>query len=587
VNQSIPQNFIDDLLNRTDIVDFIGERIALKKAGSSFVGLCPFHQEKSPSFHVNPQKQFYHCFGCKASGNIISFLIQYDHLSFPDAIETLAQRHHLPIPYDQKFERPDLHEQYALLEEVAKYYYETLSTHKIAIDYLKSRGITGDTAKQFQIGYAPPGWDNLLQARKDSKDSPAFQHLLKNGLILEGKSGNYYDRFRSRIMFPIRDKRGRVIAFGGRVIDPHDEPKYLNSPETPLFHKGQEIYGLYECLQHKKAFDYLFVVEGYMDVIALAQHGIPNAVATLGTSTTKEHITKLLRIFPKLLFCFDGDHAGKQAAWRALKNSLPILRDEWEIRFMFLAEGEDPDSLVRRIGSIAFNQLANKAKSLDQFFFDTLKIDLDLSSIGGKAQLKTQASPLIESMPAGVYQQILYDELARILRIDSQHLKKFTSPQKNQKISSLIQQLKPNSPIRIALSVLLQYPYLISALDLSTTLPVLSSPDIEIKGADLLIELLSLLEATPTLTTGALLEHWREQPFIDKITQLATVTHLFPESGAATELAGAIERLKQQAIEQKIDKLIAKANLNPLNLEEKIQLNELLRQQNQLKEKID
>jgi DNA primase len=346
--EQIPRDFIDQLLNRVDIVDFIDSRITLrKKSGNNFFACCPFHNEKNPSFSVSQPKQFYYCFGCGAHGNAIDFLMQYDRLNFPEAIEALAKQVGMEVPKQsispQQAEKAAAQQSlYELLAQVAKFYQSQLRTHNRAIEYLKQRGVSGEIAKSFAIGVAPQGWDNLLQ----KIGQHAKQALLEVGMLIKKEEGGCYDRFRDRIMFPIHDRRGRIIGFGGRIID-QGEPKYLNSPETPLFQKGHELYGLYQALQANRQLERIIVVEGYMDVIALFQHDITYAVATLGTATSSSHIERLLRHTAEIIFCFDGDQAGRSAAWRALQVTLPLMRDGIQVRFLFLPEGEDPDSLVR------------------------------------------------------------------------------------------------------------------------------------------------------------------------------------------------------------------------------------------------
>ena len=362
----IPQHFIDELLNRVDIVDVIDSRVPLRKAGRDFQARCPFHEEKNPSFTVSQNKQFYHCFGCGAHGSAISFLMEYEHLDFIEAIKELAHKAGIALP---AIEEDPAHKAidkdlYGVMEEAASFYRQQLRNHADspkAVEYLKGRGLTGQIASEFGIGYAPPGWDNLLKAIGGSAQRQT--QLATTGMAIEKEPGRYYDRFRNRIMFPIRDRRGRIIAFGGRVIDSNDTPKYLNSPESPLFHKGKELYGLYEARQALRQIDRLLVVEGYMDVVALAQHGIRYAVATLGTALTPDHIAPLFRTTQEVVFCFDGDRAGRDAAWKALDIMLPELKEGRTARFMFLPDGEDPDTLVRKIGQTAFEELVKNAVS--------------------------------------------------------------------------------------------------------------------------------------------------------------------------------------------------------------------------------
>lgn len=425
----IPQSFIDDLLNRTDIVDVVSSRIQLKKTGKNLSACCPFHKEKSPSFTVSPDKQFYYCFGCGAGGNALGFVMDHDNLDFPQAVEELARAAGMEVPREegrrgQKPRQPTDSPLYPLLEAASEFYRQALRTHatrKAAVEYLKGRGLSGEIARDFGLGFAPPGWDNLLKHL--GADSLQQKVMIDAGLLIENaESGKRYDRFRDRVMFPIRDSRGRVIAFGGRVLG-DDKPKYLNSPETPVFHKGQELYGLYEARKHNRNLDEIIVVEGYMDVIALAQQGLRNAVATLGTSTSEEHLKRLFRVVPSVLFCFDGDQAGRKAAWRALEATLSSLQDGRRARFLFLPEGEDPDSLVRAEGTDAFQARINQhAQPLADYFFEQLSNEADPRSLEGKAHMVTLAAPLIEKVPGANLRQLMRNRLKDITGLDPQQM---------------------------------------------------------------------------------------------------------------------------------------------------------------------
>ena len=417
----IPQGFIDDLLNRTDIVEVVGARVKLKKAGKNWMACCPFHNEKTPSFSVSPDKQFYYCFGCGAGGNALGFIMDHDNLEFPEAVEELAKRAGVEVPREEsggrrKPRQPTDSPLYPLLAAAAEYYRLALRNHpkrQAAVDYLKKRGLTGEIARDFGLGFAPPGWDNL--SKHLGGDDLQQKAMLDAGLLVENaESGKRYDRFRDRVIFPIRDSRGRVIAFGGRVLG-DDKPKYLNSPETPVFHKGQELYGLFEARKHNRDLDEILVVEGYMDVIALAQQGIRNAVATLGTATSEEHIKRLFRIVPSILFCFDGDQAGRSAAWRALESALPVLKDGFRVRFLFLPEGEDPDTLVRAEGADAFQaRFVQQAQPLAEYFFQQLMIEADPATLEGKAHLATLAAPLIEKIPGNNLRLLMRQRLSEL-----------------------------------------------------------------------------------------------------------------------------------------------------------------------------
>ena len=430
----IPQSFIDDLLNRTDILDVVSSRIQLKKTGKNYSACCPFHKEKTPSFTVSPDKQFYYCFGCGAGGNALGFIMDHDNLDFVQAVEDLAKRAGMDIPREEgrrgKPRQPTDSPLYPLLSAAADYYRQALKSHparKAAVEYLKGRGLTGEIARDFGLGFAPPGWDNLLKHL--GGDNLQLKAMLDAGLLVENPdSGKRYDRFRDRVIFPIRDSRGRVIAFGGRVLG-DDKPKYLNSPETPVFHKGQELYGLFEARKNNRDLDEIMVVEGYMDVIALAQQGIRNAVATLGTATSEEHIKRLFRLVPNILFCFDGDQAGRKAAWRALESALPNLQDGRKIRFLFLPEGEDPDSLVRAEGPDAFRaRLAHQAQPLADYFFQQLMQEADPSTLEGKAHLATLAGPLLEKIPGNTLRLLMRQRLGQLTGLSGEALNQLNAP---------------------------------------------------------------------------------------------------------------------------------------------------------------
>ncbi|WP_024850451.1 DNA primase [Hydrogenovibrio kuenenii] len=400
---SIPRSFIEDLLARSDIVQVINQRVPLKKAGATYKACCPFHSEKTPSFNVNPQKQFYHCFGCGASGDALKFLMEYDGLSFVEAVEQLASMSGMEVPREklsptQQAEQKKTKDLYDVTFAVAKYYRSQLRSHaqsEQAKAYLKDRGLTSEIAKEFVIGYAPDGWDNLMSGLH--ADETLKSQLIETGMLVQKDNGRVYDRFRNRIMFPIRDGRGRVIAFGGRIINPEDQPKYLNSPETSIFHKTYTLYGLYEMRQSRQSFNHVLVVEGYMDVVALAQFGIRNAVATLGTAITVEHLDILFRQVDDVVFCFDGDEAGKKAAWKALELALPLLTDTRTVKFLFLDQGEDPDSTVRKEGVEGFQKRVARGMSVSEFLFNGLqsKLSMPISTIEGQQQLISVSKPYI------------------------------------------------------------------------------------------------------------------------------------------------------------------------------------------------
>ncbi len=430
----IPQGFVDELLNRVDIVETIDRRVTLRKAGKNYQARCPFHQEKTPSFSVQPERQFFYCFGCGAGGNAIGFIMKFHNLGFPEAVEALARDAGLEVPRQESPQAARRSaEQRALfdcLQQANEYYRSQLRGHPMrdrAVAWCKSRGISGPVAREFQIGYAPPGWENLAQAL--GIDETARARLLEAGLVIARKNGageysgkrSCYDRFRDRVVFPIRDSRGRTVGFGGRVLD-DSAPKYLNSPETPVFQKSRELYGLYEAPRNKTG--KLLLVEGYMDVIALAGAGIRNAVATLGTSTSARQIQRMFRHAPEIVFSFDGDEAGRKAAWRALETSLPLMADGKSVKFLFLPEGEDPDSAVRKLGAEQFLALIDAAQPLETLFFEHLSEGLDTDSIEGRAALGSKAAPLIRKLPESVYRELMLERLAEITGADKQALLK-------------------------------------------------------------------------------------------------------------------------------------------------------------------
>ncbi|MFQ5609178.1 MAG: DNA primase, partial [Woeseiaceae bacterium] len=418
----IPQDFIDDLVARADIVEVVGRRVQLKKAGREFKACCPFHDEKTPSFTVSPTKGFYHCFGCGAHGTAVGFLMEFDHMSFVEAIESLAQAMGVDVPRnesDKPARRYD--ELFGLMSQVEKGWQKALRDSHEAVDYLKKRGIDGATAQRFGIGYAPDGWSTVLD--EYGKSDEAIDRLLATGLIIRKDNGRHYDRFRERLMFPIRDARGRSIGFGGRTLG-DGEPKYLNSPETVLFHKGRELYGLWEARQALRHIERLVVVEGYMDVVALARNGIDFAVATLGTATTLEQLNRLFRLAENVAFCFDADRAGRKAAWRALETALPHIREGRQVRFVFLPEGHDPDSFVNEHGADAFIKAVDEGIALSDFLIGELASQVDLETVDGKARLAELAKPLINRVPTGVYRDLLLDSLATEVGLSAEKLER-------------------------------------------------------------------------------------------------------------------------------------------------------------------
>ncbi|MBI2379576.1 MAG: DNA primase [Gammaproteobacteria bacterium] len=568
----IPQSFIDDLMARTDIVELIGERVPLKKAGKDYTACCPFHNEKTPSFSVVPNKQFFHCFGCGAHGTALGFVMEYDRLSFVDAVEALAERLHIPVPREGGGGSEDggqYKRLYEVMEQANTWFQSQLRSHveaPQAIDYLKKRGLSGEVAKSFGLGYSPSEWTGLADGL--GREQELRKLLLAGGLLKQHESGRVYDLYRSRIIFPIRDRRGRVIGFGGRVLD-KSEPKYLNSPETEIFHKGRELYGLYEARQANRKLERVLVVEGYMDVVALAQFGITNAVATLGTSTTSDHVQVLFRTVSEIVFCFDGDRAGRAAGWRALENTLPNLQDGRAVRFMFLPEGEDPDSLVRQIGKDGFEALMREAMPLSQFLFDKLAQDIDIKSLDGRAQLLAKLNPLVSSIPGTIYRQMLDDEVKRRLGMGERPVEE--RPRAPQRHHAQHEARQQPSLVRKALKALLERPELARRLPDTALLRELHLP-----GLPLLCSVLDFLREQPAASTAQLLERWRGTTEGEHLTKLAAREALLPDDALERELLDTIAQLLGQARAQGIERLQAKARLSGLSPEEKRELAQLL-----------
>jgi len=545
----IPRQFVDELMARVDIVEVIDERLPLKRQGKDYVACCPFHEEKTPSFSVSPEKQFYYCFGCGAHGTAIGFLMDYAHLGFPEAVEALAERAGMEVPREggETGGGEDRTPLYDVLQRAARYYRRQLREHPEAaraVRYLKERGLSGEVAAEFGLGFAPPAWDGLLRALGASE--PGRRLLARTGLIVEREGGRAYDRFRDRIVFPIRDRRGRVVGFGGRVLG-DGTPKYLNSPETPVFHKGRELYGLYEAREHSPRLERLLVVEGYMDVIALAQFGIRNAVASLGTATTREQLEQLFRTARTVVFCFDGDQAGRTAAWRALEAALPLLHDGREVRFLFPPEGEDPDSAVRARGRENFETWVDQAQELTRYLFERLLEEVDRHTLEGRARLVERARPLIERLPPGALRELARQELARLSGLEPDKL----SAKLGRDGGSRGRRRRPphgqhSSPslVRHAVALLVHHPRL-GALAHDTE----RLRGLDLAGVPLLVELLELLSTQPDLTTGAVLEHFRDREAGVHLAKLAA--RELPTLGMDLEqefrdTLGRLERLREE-----------------------------------------
>ncbi len=648
----IPQHFIDELVARTDIIEVIGSRVQLKKAGREYKACCPFHDEKTPSFWVSVDKQFYHCFGCGAHGTVLGFVMDYDHLGFIEAVEELAARAGLEVPREGGAAAGPVNphdELFVAMERAALYFRQCLSGDARARDYMKRRGLDADAVQKFGIGYAAARWDGLLERYGGTEDERHV--LLRAGLIIErqpqqestgtaasgsvsvsGSGGNdsatsasaagatshhhsrergYYDRFRDRVMFPIRDTRGRTIAFGGRVLD-QGEPKYLNSPETELFHKGRELYGLYEARQATRSLQRLMVVEGYMDVVSLHQAGITYAVATLGTSTTPEHLQRIFRLVGEVVFCFDGDRAGRAAAWRALENAVAEVKQGRQVRFLFLPDGHDPDTLVREEGKEAFEARLAGAMPLSEYLIRELSSRVETGSVDGRAKLVELARPLVRKIPSDVYRELLVNQLAEVVGMSPARLNELLGADSTAATASVGQQTRTaaspsgsysarNSSgyerpsglggarfgashaaapgrgnlVRQAVTLLVHHPASATAISGQQIDAVAA---IDRPGIPLLAELLAQLREDPPANTAGVLERWRDRPEQGSLAKLASAVCLAPDAaGAAAELKSALNRLIiEESPVRRLDELMAKARDSSLNDTEKMELQALL-----------
>ncbi|QXG40567.1 DNA primase [Pseudomonas viridiflava] len=633
----IPQSFIDDLLNRTDIVDVVSSRVQLKKTGKNYSACCPFHKEKTPSFSVSPDKQFYYCFGCGAGGNALGFIMDHDNLDFPQAVEDLAKAAGMEVPREQgvkgqKPRQPTDSPLYPLLTAAAEFYRQALKNHptrRAAVDYLKGRGLSGEIARDFGLGFAPPGWDNLYKHL--SSDTLQQKVMIDAGLLIENaETGKRYDRFRDRVMFPIRDSRGRVIAFGGRVLG-DDKPKYLNSPETPVFHKGQELYGLFEARKYNRNLDEIIVVEGYMDVIALAQQGLRNAVATLGTATSEEHLKRLFRVVPNVLFCFDGDQAGRNAAWRALEATLSSLQDGRRARFLFLPEGEDPDTLVRSEGTDAFRARINQhAQPLADYFFEQLTKEADPRSLEGKAHMATLAAPLIDKVPGANLKTLMRQRLTEITGLSGEAVSQLVqsapseappsydpyvdydampdfadyqpqggyeaqqewTPKKTGGPNQKKWEKKPwdkkgkrgdfepraprvptavEPPMQAALRTLLHHPELAEKVENASHFAAEDQSQ-----AQLLVSLIEARQKNPNLRSLQLIARWHGTEQGRLLRALAEKEWLIEADNLEQQFFDTITSLSARQRERSLEHLISKARQTELSAEEKIQLRDLL-----------
>ena len=565
----IPDTFIQDLLARTDLVELIEARVPLKRSGSNYAARCPFHDEKTPSFSVSRQKQLYYCFGCGARGTAISFLMDYDRLSFPEAIEALAEIHGLEVPREdgdsgQRQSQDRVRTLFEALERASRFYQQQLRSHpeaSKAVDYLRGRGVTGELAQRYQVGYAPGGIRNLPTTEPLEIQKAA-------GLVNEKSPGRTIDWFRDRIMFPIRDRRGRTIGFGGRVIG-DGQPKYLNSPETDIFHKHREVYGLYELLDAVRKPEAILVVEGYMDVIALSQFGVLNAVAALGTATSTDHVALLFRYTAVIVFCFDGDAAGRRAAWKALESSLPHLREGRQVRFLMLPDGHDPDSLVRQEGAEAFRTRIMEAQPFSDYFFESLEVGLDLGSIEGRAALTAKAGPFLEKIHPGVFREMLQERLSQL----TGRMEGGFQVRRPGVMKSLPKAAKGQpSAFRTFMALLVQYPALVDHLDTQALgLLVNGQP----QGA-LLQVVVEFLMSHPHVTSAGLIEGLRGLPEGDLVARLAAWdTQVVEEQAEPTFLDYLRHLTGNRTRESRLKNLIDRARSGTLTLEEREELRAL------------
>jgi len=579
----ISRQFIDDLLSRADIVELVDSRVPLKKAGKNHQACCPFHNEKSPSFTVSQDKQFYHCFGCGEHGNAISFLMEFDRLDFVDAIEELASHCGMEVIREENTATPaeqrrqqQIHQQkqddYELMSQISRFFQQQLkvATDKdTAIEYLKNRGLSGEVVKRFGIGYISDAWDGMMNSF--SRNGQANQQLIDLGMAISGDKKRPYDRFRGRIMFPISDKRGRVIGFGGRVLG-DAKPKYLNSPETRIYHKGQELYGLHEAKQANKQLKRLVVVEGYMDVVALAQHGVDYAVASLGTATTFEQLQTLFRTVPEVICCYDGDRAGREAAWRAMDNALPLIRDGFSLKFVFVPDGEDPDSLIRTQGQQAFEAILDSAMPLSKFLFEQLMQQVDMSSLEGRAALVESFQPYLTKLPASILKDAMLNEIANNFGTGSeQFLAKFTKNIQGEVAKPVRKTKTKVTPVRLALALLLEHPHIASSLGDIQVLQPLTAP-----GIALLMQVLEVCQKNTDIKTPQLIEYFRGTEQGKQLAKLMCWQHHVEAEAATDVFLDSIEKLLNNFVEQRAEVLLQKARAGQMTAEEKQELQAIL-----------
>ncbi len=581
----IPEQFIDELISRSDIAELIDHRVPLQRAGSEFRACCPFHNEKTPSFYVSPAKQFYHCFGCGAHGTVISFLMNYDNMEFLDAVDVLASQAGMQVPKDALPDDKSRHKQaalYDIVERANRWYQLQLKQHpdaRQAIDYLKVRGLDGKTAAEFGVGFAPDGWDNLIKAL--GQEPQNLERMAEAGLVIKKDEGGYYDRFRGRVMFPIEDHRGKLVGFGGRVMG-KGEPKYLNSPETPLFHKGSELYGLYRARREMGKLDESVVVEGYMDVVGLAQNGVKNSVATLGTATTPVHLQRLFRAASKVVFCFDGDRAGRKAAWRALEVALPFMEDGRQIKFLLMPQGEDPDSLIRKEGKQGFFQRLEKSLSLDAFLFNGLTARLDLSQMDQRAKLASLARPLLQKLPQGNFKSMMYAHLSELVGVAQHEVQ--NAPPVPPPVARLEKtvgaetapQLSPH--VRDSLRLLLQFPELI---EVANEFELNADND---SWLEMLDQLIGMINVNPQINTAHLVERLRFHAQYSILAKLAADDFDLEEDKLRDHLRDLMSRIDLVSLQKQVTGLLSVTAERKFTAEEHKRLNNLYAQMNKYKQ---
>lgn len=593
---TIPREFIDEVLAYTDIVELIDSRVPLKRSGNNHMACCPFHGEKTPSFSVSQPKQFYHCFGCGASGDAIRFLMEYEHQSFVEAIEELAQMAGLQVPKIAYSTEPQKKapEQFELLDQVSNYYQHQLNHHPKSAqvqDYVKQRGLSPEVINTFGLGFSPPGWDNVLNVI-GAGDQKKIQALFDTGMLIKRDEDSkahpnkspWYDRFRERLMFPIRDRRGRTIAFGGRILG-DGKPKYLNSPETRLFHKGHELYGLYELKQALRKIERILVVEGYMDVVSLAQFDVNYSVATLGTATTSDHLQKLFRLCDEVFFCFDGDRAGRDAAWRAMNNALPVIKPGKQARFMFLPDGEDPDTVVRHQGKAGFEAEMDKAMTFSEFFFDHLMQQVNMESLDGRSKLIDLCKPYLEKIQEGAFQTLMVARLSELADIEKASLLPLLgiksvsmmtgaslSARGDQRKTASIHKVQGPAPVKKAITYLLQYPSLAEKAGDPGRFSSLELADINV-----FIQLLDILQNDPNLTTARILANWSDKEQHQFLARLAVEPLLInDETAVSGEFNDLLLLFTRQYQQQRITQLQRKERQQGLSSLEKNEYLQLL-----------